>query len=71
MESCEYGNELSGNVKYWKFLGWLSNCWLLKNDLNLRSHRVGWLVCRNLDRPMLLGLLNFLTLSIVKYCNEH
>jgi hypothetical protein len=26
------GNEPSGSIKRWKFLEWLSNCWLLKTD---------------------------------------
>jgi hypothetical protein len=30
MDSCEHGNELSGSIKCWGFIGWLSNCWLLK-----------------------------------------
>jgi hypothetical protein len=30
--SCEHGNEPSGSMKYWAFLEWVSNCWLLKED---------------------------------------
>jgi hypothetical protein len=35
--SCEHGNELSGSIKYWKVLGQLTKCWLLKKDSVPRS----------------------------------
>jgi hypothetical protein len=28
----EHGKELSGSIKCWEILDWLSNCWLLKKD---------------------------------------
>jgi hypothetical protein len=30
--SCEHGNQLSGSIKFWEFLEWLTDCWLLKKD---------------------------------------
>jgi hypothetical protein len=29
---CEDSNELLGSIKHEEFLGWLSNCYLLKKD---------------------------------------
>jgi hypothetical protein len=30
VNSCKNGKEHSGSIKYWEYLEWLSNCWLLK-----------------------------------------
>jgi predicted deacylase len=30
--SCEHGNELSGSIKCWEILEWLSDWQLLKKD---------------------------------------
>jgi hypothetical protein len=30
--SCEYGNELSGSIKCWEILEWVSDWWVLKKD---------------------------------------
>jgi hypothetical protein len=30
--SCEYGNELSGSIKFWEILEWLGDWPLLKKD---------------------------------------
>jgi hypothetical protein len=42
-DSCEHGNESLGSIKYWEFLGWLSNC--LSSQGGLSSMELGsWLV---------------------------
>lgn len=31
-DCCEHDNELTGSTKYWGYLEWLRDCWLLKKN---------------------------------------
>jgi hypothetical protein len=34
-DCCEHGDELTGSRKSWEYLECLSDCWLLKNSLEM------------------------------------